>query len=306
MRRTSSRSGARSFTGATIDGQAEGVPPGDRRLGGIDWLTFLSSDTDMVEPVEIGVQTWGVHNVTETLEVDVFIDAGADGVFADEELQADYLAVKLPQPRWRGLPVRPVAARPVRRMCGAVLPRLQQLQQQPRRGRGERRGHRAVDNANSAFSYRVEACTGTFSGDVPGFVCDHAGEIDDDTETWDLVFDASDPALHIDPLTCQGSGAATACDEATDRRDRRVRRDRRRSDDPRPVPERRTAPVADARRDPDVAGSGGPPRRPGNGLRPFPGRLSSPGDAGQSIRFALLFAIERATSSARIATICAP
>ena len=82
--------GARSFTGATIDGTPEGLPSGVDEFFGISWLDFLTDDNTPDEPVEIGVQTWGVHNVTESLEVDVLIDAGADGVFADPELQADY------------------------------------------------------------------------------------------------------------------------------------------------------------------------------------------------------------------------
>ena len=88
--------GARSFTGATIDGEAEGLPSGTDETFGITWLEFLTDDDEPSEPVEIGVQTWAEHNTTETLEVDVFIDAGADGVFADPELQADFMAVKLP------------------------------------------------------------------------------------------------------------------------------------------------------------------------------------------------------------------
>ena len=59
-----------------------------------------------------------------------------------------------------------------------------------------------------------EACTGTFSGDVPGFTCDHAGEFDDEAGTWDLVFDAGDPALQIDPLTCFGFWGGDDCDGA--------------------------------------------------------------------------------------------
>src|SRR5688572_23834045 len=67
--------GARSFTGSKIDGVAEGLHSGTDELGGITWLEFLTSDNEPSEPVEIGVQTWAEHNVTETLEVDVFIDA---------------------------------------------------------------------------------------------------------------------------------------------------------------------------------------------------------------------------------------
>ena len=205
--------GARSFTGATIDGEAEGVPPGDDELGGGDWLTFLSSDTDMVEPVEIGVQTWGVHNVTETLEVDVFIDAGADGVFADEELQADYMAVKLASPGGEVCLFDLSLPDPFDECAELYFPDYSNYNSNLV---GVVMNAEAIGLADgdSAFAYRVEACTGTFSGDVPGFICDHAGEIDDDTETWDLVFDAGDPALVIDPLTCFGFWGGDDCDGA--------------------------------------------------------------------------------------------
>ena len=36
----------------------------------------------------------GIHNTTETLEVDVLVDVGADGVFADDTLDADVLIVE--------------------------------------------------------------------------------------------------------------------------------------------------------------------------------------------------------------------
>lgn len=205
--------GARSFTGATIDGVAEGVPPGDDAFAEIDWLTFLSSDTDMVEPVEIGVQTWGVHNVTETLEVDVFIDAGADGVFADEDLQADYLAVKLPQPGGEVCLFDLSLTDPFDDCAALYFPDYSNYNSNLV-GVVVNAEDIGLSDGNSSFSYRVEACTGTFSGDVPGFVCDHAGEFDDDTDTWDLVFDAANPALQIDPLTCLGFWGGPACDEA--------------------------------------------------------------------------------------------
>jgi hypothetical protein len=50
-----------------------------------------------------------------------------------------------------------------------------------------------TDNAPE-LAYHVEACTGTFSGDVPGLICDSAGEIDDVTGTWNLTLNAIDPA----------------------------------------------------------------------------------------------------------------
>jgi subtilisin family serine protease len=205
--------GARSFTGADIDGVAEGVPSGVDPLAEIDWLTFLSSGTDMVEPVEIGVQTWGVHNVTETLEVDVFIDAGADGIFEDEDLQADYLAVKLPQPGGEVCLFDLSLADPFADCAELYFPDYSNYNSNLV-GVVVNAEDIGLSDGDSAFSYRVEACTGTFSGDVPGFICDHAGEVDSETGTWDLVFDAADPALQIDPLTCLGFWGGPACDGA--------------------------------------------------------------------------------------------
>ncbi len=96
----------------------------DRRgapVGGVDefarastWLEFLTDDNEPTEPVEIGVQTWGVHNVTETLEVDVLIDAGADGVFADERAPGRLPGREARRAGRRGLRLRPVLADPVR------------------------------------------------------------------------------------------------------------------------------------------------------------------------------------------------
>ena len=157
--------------------------------------------THPTEPVEIGVQTWGVHNVTETLEVDVLIDAGADGVFADEELQADFLAVKLAAPggevcvfalpsHLRGCDALYFAdySNYNSNLVGLVLDAADDRSGRRRvRLRVQRRGvHRDVLRR------------------VPGLVCDSAGAIDDDSGTWDLVFDAADPALAIDPLVCKG------------------------------------------------------------------------------------------------------
>ena len=71
-----------------------------------------------------------------------------------------------------------------------------------------------LTTADSEFAYHVEACTGTFSGDVPGFICDSAGEIDDTSDTWNLTLNATDPALEIDPLVCKGFWDGGDCDSA--------------------------------------------------------------------------------------------
>lgn len=206
--------GARSFTGSTIDGAAEGVPTGVDELAGITWQEFLTDDDEPTEPVEFGVQTWGVRNTTETLEVDVFVDAGADGVFADEDLQADYLVAKLPGPGGEVCVFDLSDADPFED-CEALY--FADYSNFNTNVTGLVVDASAIGLSDGApeFAYRVEACTGTFSGDVPGLICDSAGEIDDGTGTWDLTLNAIDPALVIDPLVCKGFFDGGDCDSTT-------------------------------------------------------------------------------------------
>jgi len=166
-----------------------------------------------VEPVEFGVQTWNVHNVTETMEVDVLIDVGADGVFEDEDLQADYLAVKQAAPLGEVCLFDLSLADPFDDCAALYFPDYSNYNSNLV-GVAVNAEDIGLSDGNSLFSYRVEACTGTFSGDVPGFICDHAGDIDSDTGTYDLVFDAGAPALSIDPLTCFGFWGGDDCDGA--------------------------------------------------------------------------------------------
>jgi len=206
--------GARSFTGGAIDGTAEGVPAGTDDLAGIGWLDFLTSSDTPSEPVEFGVQTYGVHNVTETMEVDVLVDAEPLGVFADPDLMADYLVVKLAEPGGQVCVFDLRRPRPFEECAAVYFPDYNNYN-------GNLFGVAVDANAiglsknKTEIAYRVEACTGTFSGDVPGFVCDSAGEIDESTGTWNLTLDATDPALDIDPLVCQGFWGGGDCDSAT-------------------------------------------------------------------------------------------
>src|SRR6266545_4668359 len=69
-----------------------------------------------------------------------------------------------------------------------------------------------LSDAQHTLSYQVTGCTGRYSGDVPGFFCDTAGGFDEGTGTYTAVLDATDPALDIDPLVCQGFWSERACD----------------------------------------------------------------------------------------------
>jgi minor extracellular serine protease Vpr len=204
--------GARSFTGSDVeDGNAAGVPSDTDVLGGNTWQEFLSNDNSPDDPVEFGVQTAAVHNTTETEEVDVLVDAGADGVFADQDLKADYMIVKQAAPGGATCVFDLSLPSPFDECAATYFPDYTNYN-------GNLFGL-VVDasaigltNADPKLSYDVTACTGTFSGDVPGQICDTAGAIDDATGTYDATLNASDPALTIDPLVCGGFWAGGACD----------------------------------------------------------------------------------------------
>jgi subtilisin family serine protease len=204
--------GARSFTGATIgDDTAEGVPTGVDELVGLTWQEFLTNADEPTEPVEFGVQAWGVHNTTETLQVDVLVDAGADGVFADGDLQADYLVSKLPGPGGEVCVFDLSLADPFAD-CTALYFADYSNYNSNLVGLVVDASAIGLTTGSSELAYSVEACTGTFSGDVPGEICDSIGEIDEGTGTWNMTLNATDPILEIDPLVCQGFWDGGACD----------------------------------------------------------------------------------------------
>lgn len=203
--------GARSFTGDDpADDEAEQLPPGVDDLAGLDWTSFLE-DSPLTEPIEFGVRTNKIHNTSETLEVDVLIDVGADGVFADPAIGADFLAVKVPGDHLTCLydlsqedPFSECAADWFpdysvynTNVLGVVVD-AQAL---------------GLTQGNSELSYQVKACTGIYSGDLPSQVCDEVGDLNVDTGTYVPYIDVADPALDIDPLVCGGFWKGSACGE---------------------------------------------------------------------------------------------
>jgi minor extracellular serine protease Vpr len=205
--------GARSFTGSTVgDDTPEGVPTGTDALGDVTWQEFLTQDDEPTETVEFGVQTADVHNTTETEEVDVLVDAGADGVFAgtDDGVDADYLVVKTPDPGGN-VCVYDLSQPDPFDECSALYFADYTNYNGNLFGLAVDANEIGVTDGDP-ISYSVQACTGTFSGDVPGQICDTAGAIDEETGTYDAVFTPTDPELVIDPLVCQGFWDGGACD----------------------------------------------------------------------------------------------
>jgi minor extracellular serine protease Vpr len=203
--------GARSFTGSTIDGEAEGEPDGTDPLGGITWVQFLTNADEPTEPVQFGAQFSAVHNTTETLEVDVLIDVGGDGVFANEEIGGDFLVVKTPEPGGNVLVFDLGDADPFGEP-EAVYFQDHSNYNAHTIGLAVDASAIGLSDGTPNFTYMVTACTGLFSGDVPQQRCDSAGELANGT--YSLAFDATDPALDIDPLVCGGYWGTEQCDAA--------------------------------------------------------------------------------------------
>jgi hypothetical protein len=202
--------GARSFTGSSIDGEAEGVPPGADDFAGIGWQDFLTFTGFPAEPVEFGVQFYANHNTTETLEVDVLVDAGADGVFADPGLQADYMIVKLPE-RPGTVCVYDLSQPSPFDDCSVTY--FPDYSNYNANAIGVVVDAASIGLSDEApeVSYKVEACTGTFSGDVAAQICDEVGGIGDDG-TYSARLNTTNPALQISHLVCGGFWDGGACD----------------------------------------------------------------------------------------------
>jgi hypothetical protein len=202
--------GARSFTGSSIDGQPEGVPTGTDEFAGIDWQTFLTDSGTPTEPVEFGVQFYGNHNTTETLEVDVLVDAGADGVFADPGLQADYMIVKPPE-RGGIACVYDLSLPSPFDECAVTYFADYSNYNANAIGIVVDASAIGLSDAAPEVSYKVEACTGKFSGDVAAQICDEVGGIGPDG-TYSARLNTTDPALQINHLVCGGFWDGGACD----------------------------------------------------------------------------------------------
>jgi hypothetical protein len=205
--------GARSFTGADVrDGVAEGVPGANDPFGGISWLDFLADPNPPTDPVEFGVQTTGVHNTTETLEVDVLVDTRADGVYAgaDEGIDADYLIVKQAAPGGE-VCVFDLSRPDALSSCAATYFADYSNYNSNDLGLVVNAKDIGLTNAHPNLAYQVTACTGRFSGDVPAQFCDTAGAKDPSTGVYGPQLNAADPALSIRPLVCEGFWSHRSC-----------------------------------------------------------------------------------------------
>jgi subtilisin family serine protease len=195
--------GARTFVGDSVDGTPVGVPTGVDPLGGIDWLSFLTDTDTPTEPVEFVALGASPHNVTETTEVDVLVDLGADGVFADPALGGDVLIVKF----FEGGGGTTCVFRLPSDFSACDAGYFQDYSNYNASAWGIPVDATALGLSNSThvLSYSVMACSGVYAGDVPtDLVCDTAGAIDPATGTYGPTLDVTDPALTFSKLVVGG------------------------------------------------------------------------------------------------------
>jgi minor extracellular serine protease Vpr len=195
--------GARSFVGSSVDGVGEGLPDGTDGLAQIGWTDFLTQDDTPVEPVEFAAVGAATHNTTETTEVDVLVDVGADGVFADQDLQADVLIAKLSDGNSGTVCVFQLPSD--FSACDADYFADYSNYNADVYGIVVDAADLGLSDEVHTLSYSVTACSGVYAGDVPDdFICDSAGELDPDTGTYAATLDVTAPALAISPSTVGG------------------------------------------------------------------------------------------------------
>jgi subtilisin family serine protease len=199
--------GVRSFTGNKVTGGPRGLPRGVDAHSGLTWKEFLTANDVLSEPIEFLVRTTRAHETTDTLEINVAIDTGADGVFANNLYKADYLAVKLPFQE--GTCVFDMSLERPFRTCKESY--LSDYSRYNSNLNGIVVNARAIGLTNAAprFSYRVVACSELFSGDVPLPVCDEAGGMKNGT--YKAKVDVTDPSLDLDRWFCGGFWSRTGC-----------------------------------------------------------------------------------------------
>jgi subtilisin family serine protease len=201
--------GARSFAGRVINGQPSGVPTGTEPLLGLTWLEFLTQVDTPDEPIEFIVQTSGIHSISDLVETDVLVDIGADGVFADPQLQADAILVKIPGFLSAGTTCLFVLPSTFD-VCDATYFADYSVYNSTLTGLAVDARTLGLSNATSEFSYSVTQCSG-FAEAIELVTCETVGTIDPATGTYGPTLDARNPALEIDPLVCGGFFGGAAC-----------------------------------------------------------------------------------------------
>jgi minor extracellular serine protease Vpr len=201
--------GARSFTGRTINGSPSGVPTGTEPLLGLTWLEFLTSVDTPREPIEFVVQTSGIHSISDMVETDVLIDIGADGSFADPQLRADAILVKVPGYLSAGTTCL-FRLPSTFETCDATYFADYSVYNSTLTAVATDARALGVSNSTNELSYSVTQCSG-FPEAIELVTCETLGSIDASTRTYGPMLNVTDPALQIEPLVCGGFFGGAAC-----------------------------------------------------------------------------------------------
>jgi subtilisin family serine protease len=195
--------GARSFAGGSINGVASGVPTGVDAFAGLTWREFLTAFDEPTEPVEFAVRTYGNRSTVDSQEVDILVDLGADGVFADPDIGADTLLVKFPGGGefFGGI------------VCQFDLPSTfdacdheyfvdDSAYNSSLTGIVADARSLGLSNAVHTLSYSVTVCNvSNFDGES---LCDFAGGFSNATGTYRPTLDVTNPALDLSRWSCRG------------------------------------------------------------------------------------------------------
>ena len=199
--------GVRSFAGNKLGDGPRGLPTSPDQHSGLTWKEFLTSNDQLTEPIEFLVRTTRSHETTETLEINVAIDAGADGVFADNLYKADYLAVKLPFNA--GTCVYDMSLDRPFRTCAESYHSDYSRYNSNLTGIVVNAQAVGLTNASPRLTYRVVACSDLYSGDVALPVCDQAGGMR--KGTYKPKIDVTDPSLDLNRWFCGGFWSDSGC-----------------------------------------------------------------------------------------------
>lgn len=197
--------GARSFTGTSLGDGPTGLPQDTDPFRGDDWLSAIGAPS-IEEPVEVVIATSGIHETLETLRVRILIDAGADGVFADPALGADYVVEKRSLSQSGCVRTAPLTSNSCDGDVGVdgdifdsdlvalVFDALDV----------------GLSDGDPTFSYRVEVCSDTFSGDVPELLCDTSAGVGPGG-TYSARLDVTDPSPLPESPFCGGFWSTSDC-----------------------------------------------------------------------------------------------
>jgi hypothetical protein len=200
--------GARSFVGPSIDGTPQGLPPDPDPLFGLPWTQFLAQQDEPKEPVEFAVRTSAIHSTSQSMEVDVLIDAGADGVFADPNLRADYVLSSLPGNQ---VCLFDLSKTDPFSQCAATYFQDYRAFNTNLIGLPVDVSALGLKNSKPTLSYTAQACT--IANEVP--ICDGIDNFNDATGTWAATLNVTHPALDATPLVCGGFFDRSTCTAIT-------------------------------------------------------------------------------------------